>query len=171
MMEKLSQVLGDLKGIAQDMKEVEQELQGGSLNEQVLKKQHRILTRMLESAKIAAKARCQQKAQKHGRSKNRGPLRKTRPLLIRSCWNSYNSSNQISNQGRQNAFRLSTENGLSNISKLYLNTRRARKAGASKSRVLGLQLSSCNAVQTSSGTGCRRGRQSSVQPQRRFWSR
>ena len=55
MMEKLSQVLGDLKGIAQDMKEVEQELQGGSLNEQVLKKQHRILTRMLESAKSLQK--------------------------------------------------------------------------------------------------------------------
>lgn len=54
-MEKLSQVLGDLNGIAQEMKEVEQELQGGQLNQQVLKKQQRILTRMLESTKSLQK--------------------------------------------------------------------------------------------------------------------
>ena len=55
MMDKLSQVLGNLKSIAQDMKEVEQELQGGRLDQQVLKKQQRILTRMLESAKSLQK--------------------------------------------------------------------------------------------------------------------
>ena len=54
-MERLSQVLGDLNSIAQEMKEVEQELQGGRLDQQILKKQQRILTRMLESTKSLQK--------------------------------------------------------------------------------------------------------------------
>jgi hypothetical protein len=50
MMEKLSQVLGDLKNVAEEMKEVEGELQRGNLSRQVLDKQREILTRMLESS-------------------------------------------------------------------------------------------------------------------------
>ena len=55
MMERLSEVLGDLNGIAEEMKEVEGELQQGNLNQQVLDKQREILTRMLESSKSLQK--------------------------------------------------------------------------------------------------------------------
>lgn len=48
---RLSQVLGDLNSVSEEMKEVEAELQRGNLNERVLEKQRRILTRMLESSK------------------------------------------------------------------------------------------------------------------------
>ena len=55
MMERLSEVLGDLNSISEDMKEVEGELQQGNLNQQVLDKQRAILTRMLESSKSLQK--------------------------------------------------------------------------------------------------------------------
>ena len=55
MMEKLSEVLGDLNNISEEMKEVEGELQQGNLNQQVLDKQREILTRMLESSKSLQK--------------------------------------------------------------------------------------------------------------------
>ena len=55
MMERLSEVLGDLNSIAEEMKEVEGELQRGNLNQQVLDKQREILTRMLESSKSLQK--------------------------------------------------------------------------------------------------------------------
>ena len=55
MMERLSEVLGDLNNISEEMKEVEGELQRGNLNQQVLDKQREILTRMLESSKSLQK--------------------------------------------------------------------------------------------------------------------
>ena len=55
MMERLSEVLGDLNSIAEEMKEVEGELRQGNLNQQVLDKQREILTRMLESSKSLQK--------------------------------------------------------------------------------------------------------------------
>lgn len=55
MMEKMSQVLGDLRGVSDEMKDVEAELQKGNLNQRVLEKQRRILTRMLESSKSLQK--------------------------------------------------------------------------------------------------------------------
>lgn len=55
MMEKMSQVLGDLNSVAEEMKEVEAELQRGGLNQRVLEKQRRILTRMLDSSKSLQK--------------------------------------------------------------------------------------------------------------------
>ena len=55
MMERLSEVLGDLNSIAEEMKAVEGELQQGNLNQQVLDKQREILTRMLESSKSLQK--------------------------------------------------------------------------------------------------------------------
>ena len=55
MMEKMSQVLGDLNSVSEEMKEVESELQRGDLNQRVLEKQRRILTRMLESSKSLRK--------------------------------------------------------------------------------------------------------------------
>ena len=54
-MEKLAQALGNLKDIAKDMREVEGELTKGNLDQQVLDKQRKILTRMLESAKSLQK--------------------------------------------------------------------------------------------------------------------
>ena len=55
MMEKLSEVLGDLRSVSEEMKKVEAELQAGNLNQQVLDKQRKILTRMLESSKSLQK--------------------------------------------------------------------------------------------------------------------
>ena len=55
LMERLSEVLGDLNSISEEMKEVEGELQRGNLNQQVLDKQREILTRMLESSKSLQK--------------------------------------------------------------------------------------------------------------------
>ena len=55
MMEKMSQVLGDLQGVSEEMKEVEAELQRRNLDQRVLEKQRRILTRMLESSKSLQK--------------------------------------------------------------------------------------------------------------------
>ena len=55
MMERLSEVLGDLNGISEEMKEVEGKLRQGNLNQQVLDKQREILTRMLESSKSLQK--------------------------------------------------------------------------------------------------------------------
>ena len=55
MMERMSEVLGDLNSISEEMKEVEGELQQGNLNQQVLDKQREILTRMLESSKSLQK--------------------------------------------------------------------------------------------------------------------
>ena len=55
MMGKMSQVLGDLNSVSEEMKEVEAELQRGNLNQRVLEKQRRILTRMLESSKSLQK--------------------------------------------------------------------------------------------------------------------
>ena len=54
-LEKLAEVLGSLSEVAKDMREVERELEGGNLNEQVLDKQRKILTRMLESTKSLQK--------------------------------------------------------------------------------------------------------------------
>jgi len=54
-LEKLAEVLGSLSEVAKDMKEVERELERGNLNEQVLDKQRKILTRMLESTKSLQK--------------------------------------------------------------------------------------------------------------------
>ncbi len=50
MMEQFSEALGDLKEVTREMKEVERELEGGNLSQEVLDKQRRILTRMLESS-------------------------------------------------------------------------------------------------------------------------
>ncbi len=55
MMERLSEVLGDLSGVSEGMREVEGELQRGNLNQQVLNKQREILTRLLESSKSLQK--------------------------------------------------------------------------------------------------------------------
>jgi len=54
-LEKLAEVLGSLSEVAKDMKDVEKELGGGNLNQQVLDKQRKILTRMLESTKSLQK--------------------------------------------------------------------------------------------------------------------
>ena len=55
MMERLSEVLGDLNSLSEEMREVEGELQRGNLNQQVLNKQREILTRLLESSKSLQK--------------------------------------------------------------------------------------------------------------------
>ena len=55
MMERLSEVLGDLNSVSEEMREVEGELQRGTLNQQVLNKQREILTRLLESSKSLQK--------------------------------------------------------------------------------------------------------------------
>ena len=55
MMGRMPQVLGDLNSVSAEMKEVEAELQQGNLNQRVLEKQRRILTRMLESSKSLQK--------------------------------------------------------------------------------------------------------------------
>jgi hypothetical protein len=54
-MEKMAEVLGSLREVAQEMKEVEDNLQKGKLDQEVLDKQRRILTRMLESSKSLQK--------------------------------------------------------------------------------------------------------------------
>lgn len=55
MMERLSEVLGDLNSVSEEMREVEGQLQRGNLNQQVLNKQRAILTRLLESSKSLQK--------------------------------------------------------------------------------------------------------------------
>ena len=55
MMERLSEVLGDLNSVSEEMREVEGQLQRGNLNQQVLSKQREILTRLLESSKSLQK--------------------------------------------------------------------------------------------------------------------
>jgi DNA repair ATPase RecN len=55
MAEKMSQLLGDLKGISEEMKAVESKLRKQNLSQEVLDKQKRILTRMLESTKSLQK--------------------------------------------------------------------------------------------------------------------
>jgi len=54
-MERMAEVLGSLREVAKDMKEVEGELQKGKLDQEVLDKQRKILTRMLESSKSLQK--------------------------------------------------------------------------------------------------------------------
>jgi DNA repair ATPase RecN len=63
MMEKFSQALGDLHGVAEEMKKVEMELEGGNINQKILEKQRQILTRMLESAKSLQKRDVSKKRQ------------------------------------------------------------------------------------------------------------
>ncbi|MDE0503440.1 MAG: hypothetical protein OXI86_05095 [Candidatus Poribacteria bacterium] len=63
MMEKFSQALGDLQGVAEDMKKVEMELEGGNVDQNIVKKQRQILTRMLESAKSLQKRDVSKKRQ------------------------------------------------------------------------------------------------------------
>ena len=53
--EKASEMLGSLKDVAEEMAEVERKLEQGSLNEQVIDQQERILTRMLDSLKSLQK--------------------------------------------------------------------------------------------------------------------
>ena len=53
--ERMAEMLGSLEGVAEDMTEVEQALQRGELNEQVLNRQEQILTRMLDSLKSLQK--------------------------------------------------------------------------------------------------------------------
>ncbi len=55
MMERMSEVIGDLNSVSEEMREVEGELQRGNLNQQVLNKQRKILTRLLESSKSLQK--------------------------------------------------------------------------------------------------------------------
>ena len=54
-MDKLSQVLGSLKDVARDMRDVEGSLRRKRLNQETLRKQKEILTRMLESEKSLQK--------------------------------------------------------------------------------------------------------------------
>ncbi|MFQ6041302.1 MAG: hypothetical protein ACE5PV_10640, partial [Candidatus Poribacteria bacterium] len=54
-MDKMAQMLGSLRDVAKDMKEVEGDLKKGKLDQEVLDKQRKILTRMLESAKSLQK--------------------------------------------------------------------------------------------------------------------
>ncbi|HIE29470.1 TPA: hypothetical protein EYP66_19550 [Candidatus Poribacteria bacterium] len=54
-MDKMAQMLGSLRDVAKDMKEVERDLQKGKLDQELLDKQRKILTRMLESAKSLQK--------------------------------------------------------------------------------------------------------------------
>ena len=63
MMETFSQALGDLQGVAQEMKNVEAELEGGNINQKIVEKQKQILTRMLESAKSLQKRDVSKKRQ------------------------------------------------------------------------------------------------------------
>ncbi len=55
MMEQFSQALGDLQAVAEDMNEVETELEEGNINQKIVEKQRQILTRMLECAKSLQK--------------------------------------------------------------------------------------------------------------------
>ena len=61
MAEKMSQLLGDLKGISEEMKAVESKLRKQNLSQEVLDKQKRILTRMLESTKSLQKRKSSKK--------------------------------------------------------------------------------------------------------------
>ena len=60
MMERMSEVIGDLNSVSEEMREVEGELQRGNLNQQVLNKQREILTRLPRKFQIVAEARGQQ---------------------------------------------------------------------------------------------------------------
>ena len=53
--EQMAQMLGSLEEVAEDMTEVERALQQGELDQQVLNRQERILTRMLDSLKSLQK--------------------------------------------------------------------------------------------------------------------
>ncbi len=78
-MEKFNQALGNLQDVAEEMKEVEAELQEGKLDEQLLQKQRQILTRMLESSKSlqkrqTSKERKSETAQDTGQNRDASPL-------------------------------------------------------------------------------------------------
>lgn len=60
-MDRLAQALGNLKDLAKDMQDVEGELRQGKLDENVLKKQREILTRLLESEKSLQKRQTSEK--------------------------------------------------------------------------------------------------------------
>lgn len=80
MTEKFSQALGDLQGIAEEMKKVETELEGGNINQQIVEKQRQILTRMLESAKSLQKRDISKKRQSAVAETPINPVGETPPL-------------------------------------------------------------------------------------------
>lgn len=55
LLEEAAQVLGNLKDVAEEMEEVERKLGQGTLNEEVVEQQERIVTRMLDSLKSLQK--------------------------------------------------------------------------------------------------------------------
>ena len=80
MMEKFSQALGDLRGVAEEMKKVEMELEDGNINEKIVEKQRQILTRMLESAKSLQKRDVSKKRQSAVAETPINPIREVPPL-------------------------------------------------------------------------------------------
>ena len=80
MMEKFSQALGDLQGVAEEMKKVEAKLEDGNINQEILEKQRQILTRMLESAKSLQKRDVSKKRQSKTAKTPTEPVREA-PLL------------------------------------------------------------------------------------------
>jgi len=60
-MEKLSEALGDLYEVAKEMQEVEEKLGKGKIDRELIEKQQRILTRMLESEKSLQKRQLSKK--------------------------------------------------------------------------------------------------------------
>lgn len=80
MMEKFSQALGDLQGVAEEMKKVEMELEDGNINEKIMEKQRQILTRMLESAKSLQKRDVSKKRQSAVAETPINPIREVPPL-------------------------------------------------------------------------------------------
>ena len=80
MMEKFSQALGDLQGVAEEMKKVEMELEGGNINQKIVEKQRQILTRMLESAKSLQKRDVSKKRQSAVAETPTNPAKEAPPL-------------------------------------------------------------------------------------------
>ena len=80
MMETFSQALGDLRGIAEEMRKVETELEGGNVNQTIVEKQQQILTRMLESAKSLQKRDVSKKRQSKLATTPISPVRDAPPL-------------------------------------------------------------------------------------------
>jgi len=80
MMEQFSQALGDLREVAEEMKKVEEKLEGGTINQQVLEKQRQILTRMLESATSLQKRDVSNKRQSKVAQEPVLPVKNVQPL-------------------------------------------------------------------------------------------
>ena len=78
--EQMAQMLGSLEDVAGEMTEVEQALRQGELNEQVLNRQERILTRMLDSLKSLQKRDVGKQRKAEVAEKPETPVQEVPPL-------------------------------------------------------------------------------------------